>query len=575
MSAFGSAAGPWAANVLLVLALALTGCGLSGPATTTRSEPAPPAPARPLVILGSVEPSGLVLRPFVTKSSSFNSVYIFNALLARIDPQGVILPELLTSLPALNTDDWQVFPDGTMQTTYTLRPNLTWHDGEPLTSDDFVFGWRVAGSPDLAIPSQLPYTAISDVAVMDRQRFRIRWKAPYPEADNLSKVRNEFPPLPEHILGPAFEQLGSTGREAFFAQPFWTQQYVGLGPYRVQQWEAGSHITAVRFEGYALGVPKIARIEVRYSADQNVVVANLLAGTAHVATDSSVSPTAAATLEDEWARTNGGTVLYSPGSWRSTRFQLRPELANPRAVLDPRVRKALAHTVDLPAINDAIYRGKAIITSTPIWTGSEWGAAVDDSIRTYPLDLRATESLLNQAGWSKGPDGSYRGPEGRLSLEMATTGSPESRGDVPVIADGLQTAGVEVQQRALTSAQQQDGEARSSFPALFTSSSSVNEAGIETLASSQIPTAANRWQGTNLGGWSSPEYDRLFSQFRTTLDRGERMALVRQALRVYSEELPAMSQVFPAGVFAYAAGIIGPKKEVGGGLWNINEWEFE
>src|SRR5207247_2216909 len=99
-----------------------------------------PTQARPLVIYGKVEPASLALRPFRQQGAAANlPKYAFNAALARIDSQGAPQPELLESLPTLNTRTWQVFPDGTMQSTYTLRPNLTWHDGQPLTSEDFVF----------------------------------------------------------------------------------------------------------------------------------------------------------------------------------------------------------------------------------------------------------------------------------------------------------------------------------------------------------------------------------------------------------------------------------------------------
>jgi ABC-type transport system substrate-binding protein len=46
-------------------------------------------------------------------------------------------------------DTWRVFPDGRMETTFRLRANLTWHDGEPLSGADFVFAWRVYTNPDL------------------------------------------------------------------------------------------------------------------------------------------------------------------------------------------------------------------------------------------------------------------------------------------------------------------------------------------------------------------------------------------------------------------------------------------
>src|ERR1051325_8193980 len=73
----------------------------------------------------------------------------FNASLIITDSNGNSRPYLAEAQPQLNTDAWQVFPDGHMQTTYPLRRNLTWHDGEPLTADDFVFSWQVYSTPSL------------------------------------------------------------------------------------------------------------------------------------------------------------------------------------------------------------------------------------------------------------------------------------------------------------------------------------------------------------------------------------------------------------------------------------------
>ena len=55
-----------------------------------------------------------------------------------------------------------------METTYRLRPNLTWHDGAPLTAEDFVFSWRVYANPDLGLSSHAPIPAISEVTAIDR-----------------------------------------------------------------------------------------------------------------------------------------------------------------------------------------------------------------------------------------------------------------------------------------------------------------------------------------------------------------------------------------------------------------------
>jgi peptide/nickel transport system substrate-binding protein len=524
-----------------------------------------------------VEPATLANRAFVQKSAGlFVPWRLFNALPALFAARGDPLPELLASLPALNTDTWQVFPDGTMQTTYTLRPNLTWHDGQPFTADDMVFAWRVYSYPDLGLSGQTPMSAISEVTASDRDHFVIRWKELFPDANTLSALDHELAPLPMHVLGANFDQIETLGKDAFINHPFWSPQYVGLGPYKLQRREAGSVMDLARFEGYALGVPKIARIQLRFSDDPNVVVSHMLAGEAHVATDSSISEEGATTLAREWSRTGAGSVFFLPSSWRYLGFQLRPEIANPRAILDVRVRKAMAHVIDRHTVSDGAYAGQAIVSDTPVWTNSAWGDALD-GLSTYPLDLRASESLMNQAGFSKGSDGVYRGPDGRLSMEITTTESASSTAEIAIVANQLQTAGFDIQQQMIPRTLAQDSQARAVFPALQNISTLMGEPGLETLNSGQIPTERNRWVGGNRGGWSSPEYDRQIDTFHHTLARPERLAALRQMLRIYLEDMPRVSYYFPAGPFVHVAALQGPATAAPESrvAWNVHEWEFK
>ena len=175
----------WAGNAILLVALAVIGCGPSRPAITT-SDATPSAAAanqaRPLVILARVEPASVAPRAFVNNGPARFAARMFNALPSLIDAHGNPQPELLVSLPTLNTDTWQVFSDGSMRTTYTLRPNLKWHDGAAFSSDDFVFAWRVYSDPDLGSASQPPIPAIANVSATDGEHFVIDWKLPYPDA---------------------------------------------------------------------------------------------------------------------------------------------------------------------------------------------------------------------------------------------------------------------------------------------------------------------------------------------------------------------------------------------------------
>src|SRR5436190_4606981 len=188
-------------------ALALIGCAGGQPhSRQPSSAPTTVAPgeARPLVAYVRTEPISIATRPFSDKGAGLHvALRMFNALLVLIDDRGGPQPELLESLPQLNTDSWRVFPDGTMQTTYTLRPNLTWHDGAPFTAADYAFAWQVYQSPELGLATRPPMHAISDVTALDSQRFVIQWKLLFPDADTLATYSYELPPLPRHLLGPA------------------------------------------------------------------------------------------------------------------------------------------------------------------------------------------------------------------------------------------------------------------------------------------------------------------------------------------------------------------------------------
>src|SRR6266508_1523300 len=141
---------------------------------------------------------------------------VFNATLGLFDGKGVPQAYLAEALPELATDAWRTFPDGRMVTTHRLRPNLTWHDGAPLTADDFVFAWQVYVAPQIGIGNVAPQSLIAEVVAPDPRTVSIRWKRPFPNAAILPI--DNLPPLPRHLLGDVFEREP----DALATQPFWT-----------------------------------------------------------------------------------------------------------------------------------------------------------------------------------------------------------------------------------------------------------------------------------------------------------------------------------------------------------------
>lgn len=251
-----------------------------------------------------------------------------------------------------------------METIYRLRPNLLWHDGGSLTADDFVFAWEVYATRAFGRAGSEPINMMEEVTAPDPRTVLIHWRGAYPEAGVLEAVVSTgvpvlgptFTPLPRHILGRIYQDE----QETFLAQPYWTVEFAGAGPYRLDRWESGAFIEAVAFDQHALGRPKVDRVRLRWSTDANTVLANLLSGEAHLPVDGSLGITQGLVLQREWAARNMGTVRFIPQNWARLIFQFRPEYASPRAILDERVRKAFAHTIDKGAVNESLLEGVGI-----------------------------------------------------------------------------------------------------------------------------------------------------------------------------------------------------------------------
>src|SRR5438132_50038 len=127
-----------------VVVLGLVGCN-TAPSASPRGQAAAESPSgssKTLVMAVRYEVVGLAPKRLEAAASEWTK-RPFNASLAIVDGSGARQPYLAESLPKLDSDSWKVSPDGKMETTYRLKPNLTWHDGQPLTADDFVFGQEI------------------------------------------------------------------------------------------------------------------------------------------------------------------------------------------------------------------------------------------------------------------------------------------------------------------------------------------------------------------------------------------------------------------------------------------------
>jgi peptide/nickel transport system substrate-binding protein len=503
---------------------------------------------------------------------------IFNADLALIDNRGEPRPYLAAELPRLNTDTWRVFPDGRMETVWKLRPSLTWHDGHPLTAEDFAFAFRLYKSPNLNVFVPKPQDRVEEIVAVDPHTVLVRWRTSYlHDGEGLN-------PMPSHILGPSFahyEQDEAGQRDIFLSQRYWTTEYVGNGPYRLMGWEPGSHLEGAAFDGHALGRPKIDRVVIRLINDENTVLTNLLAGSVHFSISQAIRFEHAMVLRREWGLERGegpGKTLFLATSTATAVPQYRPEYQKTPLLLDARVRRALFHALDRQAINDGIFEGQAPIAD--VWVGREeaYYAQVDAAITKYPHDPRRAEQLMSEAGLRKDRDGFFASATGERFQPTFWISAGAQREQMMAIAiHGWKQAGFDIQPYVMPRALERDQEARATFPHILVHGIGLAEqTTAENTASEQIATAANRWGGQNRGGWWSPEYDRLWDAYNSTLDRSEQIRYLIQMMKIRTEEVTGLPLHYSMNVTAHLSAVRGVDVGVSATTshWNMHEWEM-
>jgi peptide/nickel transport system substrate-binding protein len=547
--------------MLLIAAIIVVGCAprpnnpspSAQPATSgDAAAPAVTSP-RTLSVVLRVEPIGMTEgaddRGTIHKA-------LFTTTLGAWDQQGRPYPVLAETLPQLNTDTWRVFPDGRMETTYKMRPGLTWHDGAPLTAEDVAFTARsekarVEWGISATNAEQLQ---MSEVVATDPQTVVIRWKGPYVEA-----AAPQIVPVARHLLSEALEQGAP---EAYGSLPYWTIGFVGAGPFKLDSWDRGSAIEGTAFDRYVLGKPKISRVRLTWNNDPTVALTRLLSGDVEMSAEGALRYEQATVLRDHWGKSD--TILLSPTSLRYIQFQARPEFVSPRALLDIRAKRAVFHAIDRVTLTEAMVDDRSLVADTVPPPTLPYFNTVHAAVAKYPFDLRRTEQLLGELGYTKGGDGVYNHPaEGRLRFEVRGVSGGQEEHDTTIVLGQLRDAGMDNNMLLLPSSSRQvDDRTKGTFPGITLNNNTISrrDFGLDKFITSRIGGPHDNWTGGNRMGWSNPEFDRLFEAWTTSLDPTQRLDNFTKMMRLLSEELPGAPLYYNFQVVAHTPSLRGPQR---------------
>lgn len=278
-----------------------------------------------------------------------------------------------------------------MEVTFAVRQDVTWADGEPVDADDSLFAFEMASDPTTPGRRTLvrrtgDYRALDD--------WRIKWVG-LPGFLDPNYAQNFFAPLPQHQL---------EGRSAFaLLRAEETRRYpLGWGPFVVEEWVAGDHLTLTPNPHYFRsdeGLPYLDQVVFRFAADAPDLLVRLLTGECDIAThDADWQPLVPTLVHAE--RSGLLHLVSSPGQ-RMQRLDLgiASEAGDGRADFfgDVRVRQAIAQCVDRGVIVDAVTYGRGVVPDSYLPPTHPLHASED--VARWDYDPVAGRRLLGQAGW--------------------------------------------------------------------------------------------------------------------------------------------------------------------------------
>ena len=466
---------------------------------------------------------------FATGTKDQEGCRPFYESLARYDADGVLVPVLAAEIPSRASGG--IAADG-LSTTWKLKKNVQWHDGQPFTADDVVFNWQYATDPAGGAFSIGFYANVKSVEKIDASTIRVNFLKPTPIWDRACNIWL----IPKHLFSG---YMGAKSREA----PT-NQKPVGTGPYKFVAFTPGDLVRGELNPNYYLpNRPFFDTIEITGGGDATSAArAVLQTGEFDYAWNTLVEDNVLKGME---AAGKGRVVFKPTGNPEMIMLnaadpwtEVDGERANVKtkhfAFSDPAVRKAFGLLVDRKSIEDFVYGRAAVATANALNNPTQYNSKA--IIAEFNVDK--ANALLDGAGWKRGADG-VRAKDGkRLKFVFQTSINSVRQKVQAIVKQACAKAGIEVELKTVQasvffSSDLTNPDTYGKFFAdiemfLNTRAGTDPDRFMQQWVSWEVCQKANGWQLQNKCRWSSPEYDRLYRLSENELDPVKRAALFIQ-----------------------------------------------
>ncbi|BAZ46304.1 extracellular solute-binding protein family 5 [Chondrocystis sp. NIES-4102] len=549
------------------------------------------------LVANSEQPPQVVLS-ILSDPKTFNPVIASDGTSA--DVGGMLFDGLTTQNPITGktepalAESWTISDDN-LEIIYTLRPNLKWSDGQPLTADDVEFTYN-----QLYLNPEIP-TGMRDILKIgqsgtlpkvtklnDRQ---IKFAITEPFAPFLEVVGASI--FPAHILRPTIEQKDQEGKLLFLST--WTvdtppEQIIANSAYKIKSYSTSERIVFEANPHYwkkevlKQNLPHIQQVvwEVVESTDTSLM--QFRSGSL----DSlGVSPEYFSLLKKE--ENKGNFTIYNGGevySMTFIMFNLNQGKKNGKNVISPiklrwfnnlNFRQAVSYGIDRDRMIKNVFRG---LGKPQISHLSRQSPFYYDGLKGYPYNPEKAKELLIAAGFKYDQQGQLFDQDGnRVSFVLNTNSGNKIREAMGnQIEEDLAKIGIKVNFRTIN------------FNVLVGKTDTTLDWECILLGFSggnEPNNGFNLWspdgnvhmfnqpapgiEGRVIADWEA-EIGRLYIEGAKELDLEKRKVIYAQVQQLISEQLPAICLVNPYSLTAVRNKIQGIEySALGGAFWNLSE----
>ena len=435
--------------------------------------------------------------------------------------------------------NWEANEDST-QWTFTLREDVTFHDGTPFDAEAVKFNfdrWNNQDNEFAFSEEGKEFTAwtyifanyygedgylLESVEVVD----------PITVTFNLTSPVGFFPAM---VASSYFGMHSPTAvMEGGLEYGTPSVGVVGTGPFQFVEWTTGDRVTVDRYEDYWGEPAGVESIIFRGIEETATRLAELEAGTLDIAVNLAPENIEAVEGNDELATAVVDGANLSLG-------YIGIHQGNPPFDI-PEVRQAVAHAIDYEAIVDAFYGELGTTAGEFIPPGLIGRAELD----AYEYDPELARELLAEAGFPDGFDTEF------WYMPVSRPYFPIPLDIAEAVASQLSEVGINAELKTEEWGVYLDDRAQGRFPMYMlgwnADYADPNNFVFTFFGPDNIESAF---------GWNSPETIELLEQARAASSEEERQGFYEEVSNSIYDAVPAIPVVYPRTLNAVRSGVEG------------------